>query len=913
MGTVGLSFGSPTSGTGFDVSSTVATIIGNLRNVETPWKSQLTQLQSQDTAISSIGTLLSNLSNDVSALTNLTGIMAQKTGSSSNNNVLQLSSATSAAIAGSHTVVVGNLAQISSGYLASVANSSDTLSGSITLQAGNGQARTIDMETLTDQTLDGLAAAINSSGAGISANVLTDSSGSWLSLTSGTSGAGGNIAISDNSLAAATADAPSSPAYTAAADNLSGTLDKIADQGDTLSGSISIQAGNGTAQAFDIDTLTDKTVSGLANAINAASMGVTASVLTNNDGTVSLSLQSDSSAALTVSSSVVDSGTAALGYTSAVTGKDAVLTVDGKAGLTSPSNTVSGLIPGLTFQLLSASTTDSSGDKIGVQVVIGNDNADVESTVAIMVNDYNSLISAMNAQQGNDSSGNPQPLFGSPTLSLLQQQIYSGITTQNPNGYMDSIAADTGTTLSGSITIAVGGGKTQTIVIGSAVEPPPADTFYTGSGSGSNTLQGVADAINAAAAGTSMSYTGVAGTDTVASSGTLTAIPDASLPLSGTISIQVGGGAKEKIVIGDAPSTGAAANTIYTGDGVLTLAELAGVINAAGIGVTAAVTTPPGGVSTMSLTSGTLGADGTLSVTSALAAAGIGVSANVVTQNGQERLSLLSQTAGSTGALAVKSAITATSNAPLRYSGTAGSSTTPSQGSLTAIADKTDTLSGSISIQVGGGTAQTVNIDPAHATLSGLADTINKANIGVTAVVDSDGTTLSFLSGTSGSAGTLTVTSSILDTTDTYSTPLNYTNSSNVSGLANLGITTSTNYDGTLTFDASVLDAALNTDFAGVLGFFQNVNSWGQNFSTMLNNAGSTSSFGMLKLATKSNSSMESTLNANISREESMISVQQKSLTAELNSANEIMQSLPSQLDGINMLYSAITGYNKNG
>jgi flagellar hook-associated protein 2 len=42
-----------------------------------------------------------------------------------------------------------------------------------------------------------------------------------------------------------------------------------------------------------------------------------------------------------------------------------------------------------------------------------------------------------------------------------------------------------------------------------------------------------------------------------------------------------------------------------------------------------------------------------------------------------------------------------------------------------------------------------------------------------------------------------------------------------------------------------------------------------------------------------------------------MISAQQKSLTAELTSANEIMQELPSQLDSVNELYSAITGYNQ--
>ena len=34
--------------------------------------------------------------------------------------------------------------------------------------------------------------------------------------------------------------------------------------------------------------------------------------------------------------------------------------------------------------------------------------------------------------------------------------------------------------------------------------------------------------------------------------------------------------------------------------------------------------------------------------------------------------------------------------------------------------------------------------------------------------------------------------------------------------------------------------------------------------------------------------------------------------TAELNSANEIMQQLPTQLEGVNELYSAITGYNEN-
>jgi flagellar hook-associated protein 2 len=80
----------------------------------------------------------------------------------------------------------------------------------------------------------------------------------------------------------------------------------------------------------------------------------------------------------------------------------------------------------------------------------------------------------------------------------------------------------------------------------------------------------------------------------------------------------------------------------------------------------------------------------------------------------------------------------------------------------------------------------------------------------------------------------------------------------------------------------------------------------------MLTNSGTTKGTGILALASSSNSNIESTLNADISKEELYISSQQKSLTAELNTANEIMQQLPSQLDGVNELYSAITGYNQN-
>jgi flagellar hook-associated protein 2 len=785
MGTVGISFGSPTSGAGFDVSSTVSQIVGNLQNVETPWKTQLTSLEAQDTAISSLGTLFSNLSNDMSSLTDLEGILSEKTGSSSNTNVLSLTAANSTAIAGTHTVEVTNLAQTSSGYLAPITNLSDKLAGSITLQVGSGTAKTITLGA-ADNNLTELAAAINSSSVGITASVLTDANGSRLSLVSGTSGTTGNIVVTSNSIVDSSNTTTITPSYVSSSTS-SGVLSPIANAAnDVLSGSISLTVGGGTAQVIGMPASPGNTLGGLEAAINAANIGVTASVVTNSDGSSSLSLNSGANGALAVTSSILDT-TSSLAYTSPVPGINANLTVDG-VNLTSTSNTVANLIPGVTFQLLAPST---SGEQ--VQVVIGNDNSSIESTVNQFVSDYNSLVSAMNTQDGNTASGTPEPLFGSPTLSLLQQQLMGGLNTSNPNGSLDAVSSAAGTTLSGSMTIAVGSGTAENVVFGAAPASP-------------------------------------------------------------------------------------AANTIYTGSGVNTLAGLATAINSASIGV----------------------------------------AANVATSGGQSTLTLTSELAGSSGALTVNSSVLATTAPALSYSDADNyTSNTADSGTLTGIANPGDGLAGTLSIQVGSGAVQTIGVPPYAATppsntLSDLANAINAASIGVTAsVVNSNGlSSLQIVSGTVGSAGALTVTSSILDTTNTSSTTLNYTNSSDIGSLTGLGV--SVNNDGSIAFSAESLDSTLNSDYAGVVGFFQNVNSWGQNFATMLTNSGASAGTGILALASSSNSNVESTLNADISKENTLISAQQVSLTNELNQANQILQELPSQLDGVNELYSAVTGYNQN-
>ena len=193
-----LNFGSATSGQGFDVTTTVNQIVTNLQAVETPWKTQLTALTSKDTTLTSLGTQLSTLSTDLQNLTDFSGTMAYKTGSSSDTNVLSLSSASAAAVAGTHTISVQNLAQTSSAATDAV-GATDTLTGGITFKVGTWSWQTVNVgDGSTAATLSGLSAAINNANLGVTASVLTNADGTQrLSLVSQTSGSAGQITIAD--------------------------------------------------------------------------------------------------------------------------------------------------------------------------------------------------------------------------------------------------------------------------------------------------------------------------------------------------------------------------------------------------------------------------------------------------------------------------------------------------------------------------------------------------------------------------------------------------------------------------------------------------------------------------------------------------------------------------------------------
>src|SRR6185437_12552900 len=197
----------------------------------------------------------------------------------------------------------------------------------------------------------------------------------------------------------------------------------FANSSDLIAGGLTLTI-RGVQKTINADSGGD-TLTQLAANINNAEVGVTANVITDAGGQ-RLSLTSNTSGSaggFTIASTLTDATTPAtiIGFTQAQPGSDASFTVDGISE-TSSSNTVSNAIPGVTFQLLASAPSSP------VQIEITNNNSSVETAVNAFVTSYNQAMKDINAQEGNDSSGNPQPLYGSPNLAMLQEQLQSALT-----------------------------------------------------------------------------------------------------------------------------------------------------------------------------------------------------------------------------------------------------------------------------------------------------------------------------------------------------------------------------------------------------------------------------------------------------------------------------------------------------
>ena len=433
--------------TGIDVTSAVAAAVYAAQAPERQWQAQQTTIKSQITALTSIKTALTTLSGDVEGLNDLQGSLAARTVSSSNSTVT--ATAVSGAAIGSHSVAVSRLASAASWYSPSVASASAPLGTmKLNLVAHNGTITSFTTGSGTN-TLSELASSINTSNLGVSASVITDSSGSRLAVVSSATGSAHDFSISYGAISGSSWNSTSLASASAP----------------LAAGSFQVSDGNQTAA---IDVAAGSTLSDVAGQINSAGLNVTASVVTDSSG-AHLALAS------TTSGTVAVTGDPAFLLTRASQGADASLTVDG-IPVTSASNTVTGVVNGLTLNLLGTTSGSAS-------LSVAADTSSITSAISQFVTDYNSTLSQVNAQFTYSSTDSSQGvLSGDSTTRSLQSALmgmmgYTGHASNSGSSPGGLSLASLGITMGDDGSLTLDSTKLSQVV---ASDPSTVQNFFQG-------------------------------------------------------------------------------------------------------------------------------------------------------------------------------------------------------------------------------------------------------------------------------------------------------------------------------------------------------------------------------------------------------------------------------------------------
>ncbi len=183
-------------------------------------------------------------------------------------------------------------------------------------------------------------------------------------------------------------------------------------------GSFQLQVGSGTAS--NIPVTAGETLDQLVSYINTHKLGVTASVVSDANGQ-RLSLLSDTAGqpgTINISANTVPG----LSFNTTV-GSNAALTVDG-VPVSSASNTVAGVIPGVTLNL--GSTISATP----VQLTVSQDTAQITSAINAFVTSYNAVVQNLNTQFTVDPTTNTQgPLGSDGSLRFLQSSLLGDVTS----------------------------------------------------------------------------------------------------------------------------------------------------------------------------------------------------------------------------------------------------------------------------------------------------------------------------------------------------------------------------------------------------------------------------------------------------------------------------------------------------
>lgn len=280
----------------------------------------------------------------------------------------------------------------------------------LTTQIGQTTAQQTTWSNLNG-TFQSLGSAAQAIGASLfNQTTATSSNGTTLSVADSGTATAGNYAVSVTQLAAAELDQSSGQASATA--------------GLGYQGSFTI--GTGTSSAT-IQVATTDSLQSIANNINSAAVGVTASVIDTGSGSTPYQLWIQANQTDTPIQYADTSGTplqqlgvlTSTGATNTVTAPaPSLYTVDGTS-FQSSSNTVTGAIPGLTLTLNAVGSSTVS---------VTQSFSNLNSAVKAFVSAYNSAVDAINQDTG--TSGQLQ---GSGILDVTQNQM-AGIINQTVPG-----------------------------------------------------------------------------------------------------------------------------------------------------------------------------------------------------------------------------------------------------------------------------------------------------------------------------------------------------------------------------------------------------------------------------------------------------------------------------------------------
>jgi flagellar hook-associated protein 2 len=414
---------------GIDTESIISKLLDLERRPQQILKNNQSKLIQMQTAYGGITAQLLGLQSASSALNRLKAFDVV-TAKSSNEEAVTVT-AESGAQTGSHTIAITHLAQAQK--ISTSAQSSKTnplgFSGQILL---NGKS----INVAASDSLETLAASINSAQAGVSASIISPSANEfYLTLGSANTGLQGRISISDtqggaflaSTLGLFTANESFSLrnpiGATGAASNLftdSGSaVGNLQGQTAPLSGNIKIEG-----VTVKIDLATDSLTAIAANINQAAIPGVSATVISVNDPFTKetrYQLQINGSQKFEDDNNVLANlGVIQRDYTKELTeAQDAEFTIDGLPAKR-PTNSFTDVISGVTLTLLKENATST--------IEVNTDISTIKSNISSFVKTFNDTLDLIASHSQFDPvTSRTGPLFGDGAMQSVVDGLISSV------------------------------------------------------------------------------------------------------------------------------------------------------------------------------------------------------------------------------------------------------------------------------------------------------------------------------------------------------------------------------------------------------------------------------------------------------------------------------------------------------